>query len=168
MHGRASASACRPARPRRHVQLLQARQNPERPTTRRHQVNLATQKSGAFRTLVRPTCRNGSTDRAPVRVGARGGRVVHCSTGKWNREKGGRAGDARVEMTTATPARRALQPGSMASITQRKRCDGHGYHALGSMAGLHRGKEGPLRRDLSSPRWPWAEAQASVKRWSTW
>jgi hypothetical protein len=67
--------------------------------------------------------------------------------------------------TVAAPARKLSQPGSMAGITQRKRSSAAADMA--TLASARRSGFTEGRRDLSSPQWPRADAQASVKRWST-
>jgi hypothetical protein len=48
--------------------------------------------------------------------------------------------------------KKASQPGTEAVITQRRRGGGQGDPALGSKAGLHRGKEGPFLTSVAAGR----------------
>jgi hypothetical protein len=74
--------------------------------------------------------------------------------------QGGRAGDARAGSTVAAPTRRASQPGSKAGITQH---DGAEADKV-TISSTRRPGFTEGRRDLSSPRWPRADTQASKKR----
>jgi hypothetical protein len=158
-HGCVSALAYRPARLRRSAQQRQARGNPARPMARRPQASLTIKKGRAFGMHARCARRNASAELVHRCAGVRGGAVLNGikETERKEIERGSACGT-----TAAAPARKrpnlARRPSS---------------HSAGAAAGkvtlLSARRPGFTegRRDLSSPRWPRAEGQASVKRWST-
>jgi hypothetical protein len=131
---------------------------------RRHQASLVIKKGESFGMLARRARQNGSAEPVRRREGVRGGGTV----ARWS--PGKETGRKKIEQRMSAwndggdTCKKASKPGSMVGITQHKR----GGAAADKVILLSARGPGFTEgwRDHSSPRWPRAEAQASVKRWS--